>query len=112
MTIQQNWHGYTRGSRSTGHEIVRRARKPYKCEGAAIDADSVDAGVALSPGTGSVVNVGWSESCQAVIPIGSLYVASDYAGELARDFVEGYRYTFRTCLTCALHFDVIELVAK
>jgi len=112
MTVQHLWHGYSRGSRSTGHEIVRRARKPYECEGASIDADSVDATVALSPGTGTIVNVGWSELCQSVIPIGSLYVASDYAGELARDFVEGYRYTFRTCLACALHFDVVKLAVR
>ena len=112
MTRQQNWHGYTLGSRSTGYEVVKRARKQYECEGAAIDSGAVGEGSTLSPATGSIVNEGWSEACESVIKPGSLYVASEYEGELARDFGEVNRYTFRTCIACAKHFSVIELVAK
>ena len=109
MTRQHNWHGYTLGSRSTGYEVVKRARKPYECEGAAIDSGAVEVGATLSPATGSVVYEGWSNSCESVIKPGNLYVASEYEGELARDFGEANRYTFRTCLACAKHFSVIEL---
>ena len=109
MTRQHNWHGYTLGSRSTGYEFVKRARKPYECEGAAIDSGAVEVGATLSPATGSVVYEGWSNSCESVIKPGNLYVASEYDGELARDFGEANRYTFRTCLACAKHFSVIEL---
>lgn len=112
MTRQQNWHGYTLGSRSTGYEVVKRARKQYKCEGAAIDSGAVDEETTLSPATGSIVYEGWSDSCELVIKYGSLYVASEYEGELARDFGEVNQYTFRTCLACAKYFSVVELVAN
>ena len=112
MTVEPTWHGYTLGSRSTGYEVVKRARKPYECEGAAVDSGAVGEGTTLSPATGSVVHEGWSNSCESVIKPGNLYVASEYEGELARDFGEANRYTFRTCLACAKHFSVVGLAAK
>jgi hypothetical protein len=112
MTVKPTWHGYTLGSRSTGYEVVKRARKSYECEGAATDSGAVDEGTTLSPATGSIVHEGWANSCESVIKPGNLYVASKYEGELARDFGEANRYTFRTCLACAKHFSVVELAAK
>ena len=112
MSEKTIWHGFTLGGRATGYEVVKRARKPYKCEGAAVDSGAVKAETKLSPATGNIVHEGWVDSCESMIESGSLYVASDYVGELARDFGEGYRYTFRTCLACAKHFSVVELAAK
>ena len=100
-------HGFKPGPRATGYEVVRRAQNTYKCEDAAIDADAVDNGVGLSPGSGSIVHEGWSESCEVSIKSGCLYVAQEYTGEMARDFGDFNQYTFRTCLTCATHFKVI-----
>ena len=99
--------GFKLGPRATGYEVVRRAQKTYKCEGAAIDADAVDDGIELSPGTGSIVHEGWAESCEVSIKSGCLFVAQEYTGEMARDFGDFNQYTFRTCLTCATHFKVI-----
>lgn len=102
-------HGYVLAPRCTGYESVRKARKSYECEGALIDADSVADGVGLSPGTGSIVGEGRSDSCAQTISSGDLYVALEFEGEHAQDLGADYRYTFRTCLACALSFDTVRL---
>jgi hypothetical protein len=107
LSTQSIGHGFKLGPLATGYEVVRIAQNFYECEGAAIDADAVDDGIELSPGTGSIVLEGWSESCEVSIKSGCLYVAQEYTGEMARDFGDFNQYTFRTCLTCATHFKVI-----
>ena len=100
-------HGYVLGQRATAYEEIRRARKRHECEGCSVDADAVGPGVMLSPGTGSIVFEGWSDDCTKFIEPGQLYVAQDYVGEHAQDLGAAYRYTFRTCLACAIHFGTV-----
>lgn len=101
-------YNFVLGPRGTGYEAVRKARKTYECEGVAVDADAVDDGVQLSPGTGSIVMEGQSDRCSDVIKPGDLYVAQDYRGEHAQDFGAAYRYTFRTCLPCSLSSRTVQ----
>ena len=100
-------NGFEFGPGSTGYERVRHARKSYSCEGAMVDADSLPR-EELSPGTGSLVLEGAGKTCLKQIAVSDLYVALDLAGEHAQDFGGEYRYTFRTCLNCALEFDVVR----
>ena len=101
-------YGYTQGPRGTGYEIVRKARKPYMCEGAMIDADTASDGVEISPATGGEIFEGHSENCESEIASGALYVASNYVGGNAMELFDKYRYTFRTCLACATHYKIID----
>lgn len=99
-------HGYSFGRASTGYEEVRRARKSYTCEGVMVNSDSLE-DAEVSPGTGCMVFEGNSDSCSQKISIGDLYVALEFAGENAQDLGAVYRYTFRTCLNCALEVNAI-----
>lgn len=101
-------YGFVLGPRCTGHEAVRKARKLHSCEGALIDSDAVADGDELSPGTGMVVFEGQGALCIRTIAAGDFYVAIELTGEDAQDFGASYRYTYRTCLACAMEFDTVR----
>ena len=105
-------NGYIKGTRATGYEVVRKARKIYVCEGAMIDADTASEEVEISPATGGEIFEGHSENCESEIASGALYVASNYVGGNAMELFDKYRYTFRTCLACATHYKIIDTNKK
>ena len=100
-------YGYFLGPRAFGIEIVRRARKEFACEGSLVDSDFVDV-QKVSPASGSVVNEGHGPSCSPTIRPGDLYVAADHAGEYVVEMKGTYRYTWRTCVPCAIASQIIE----
>ena len=100
-------HGFELGPSCTGYEVVRRARKTHSCEGAMVNSDSFSRGE-LSPGTGGLVSMGASDNCTWEITTGDLYVSQEFTGEHAEDLGAEYRYTFRTCIDCALEFTTIR----
>jgi hypothetical protein len=102
-------HGYELGWRATSYESVRKARKKYACEACVIESDTGGADNQASPGTGSIMFIGQADDCTTDMHPGDLYVALDFVGEHAEDFGGTFRYTFRTCLPCALHFQTVVL---
>lgn len=107
MTNESIGNGYIKGHRGTGYEIVRKAQKTYMCEGAMTDVDTASDEVEISPMTGFAIYEGFAENCENEIVSGKLYVASDYVGDIAIENFDKYRYTFRTCLTCATFFNIV-----
>ena len=103
-------YGYTVGHAGLEVERVRKARKKYDCEGALVDSDAVPPTIQLSPATGPVVRMGCASTCSGAINAGELYVAVELSGDVVKESWNTYRYTWRTCIPCALHFEVIRQV--
>ena len=98
-------HGYVLGWRATGHEIVRKSRNEYECEFCLIDSDTC--GEEISPATGNMVRYERSEACSSFIRPGELYVALELEGDDAQEFGAAFRYTMRTCMSCALEAETV-----
>lgn len=101
------WYGFSLGWRSLRAEQVRRARKEYACEGVQIDSDLIPTSDAVSPATGGAVFAGFAPGCIGKILPRELYVAVEIVGDDALESFETYRHTHRTCLSCALHLEVV-----
>lgn len=107
---EKSSYGYTVGQAGLEVERVRKARKKYDCEGALIDSDAVPPTIQLSPATGPVVRMGCAPTCSVIINAGDLYVAVELSGDVVKESWNTYRHTCRTCIPCALHFEVIRQV--
>lgn len=101
------WYGFTFGWRSLRAERVRRARKEYECDGVFIDSDLIPTWEATSPATGGSAFQGFAPSCMRRILPRDLYVDLSVEGDDALESYGSYRHTYRTCLRCALHLEIV-----
>jgi hypothetical protein len=100
-------YGFQLGRRALGSEIVRKSQKAYQCEPVLTNTDSWPVEY-CSPGTGIAVLTGYSDNCSGVIDHGDLYLVLPLTGDLAHEMGATSGTIYRSCVQCALHFEVIR----